>query len=212
MIYVKTSFLGQALQAGLTEDQAFKYHAYAMRKQKLIDRENLMLRDCHRNKVYTAEEAFERDAANLEIKFESISEAQSYADRILKSKTWEKIDGGITKTVSVKPLNKNSKMLGYATILGNIIKLHPKSGLTKFTLLHEMAHLVGKSGCTNHGIKFRQFHVALVSRFLGKAAGDLLYKSYRNEGLKMAMNYKIKSPHEWLKVSAPVAKRGSAKK
>lgn len=156
-------------------------------------------------------------------RFETLEDAQKFVNRITKSKTWKKLDTDDTSEhqnsrrleerskIKLEFLPRHSKFAGLAMIREGVIKLSRGSGLTKSVILHELAHMVG-FGSYTHGIKFRQWNVALVRRFMGRYEGDELYKAYRKAGLKMTINYKIKTPREWLKVSTPVYLRGKQRK
>lgn len=151
-------------------------------------------------------------------RFETLEDAQKFVDLVTKSKTWKKLDTneinsyddckriGDRSRIEVKFLPRNSRYAGLAMIREGVIKLGRVSGLNKSVVLHELAHMVG-FGSYTHGIKFRQWNVALVRRFMGRYEGDELYKAYRNEGLRMKVNDKIKTPREWLKVSEPIGAR-----
>lgn len=222
---ILSKFYELAISAGLNKNQASKYVSYVKRKQDGIDREERIRgRDSERQRVYDCEARWEQtiwknflkdyddrktgaDAFSESYRFKSIELCQQYVDKVLKSKTWKKLDENkTTYGVTLKLLKRNSQYSGMAHILDDMIKLNPRHGFNKFVILHELSHIV-HTGCYTHGIKFRQRYVALVRRFLGRSIGDALYKEYRADGLKMKINYKIKTPREWLKVSTPVMNR-----
>lgn len=242
-------YFALAKSAGLTDEQAKKYKEYAWRKKRQINIwDSTHGRDSHRQRVYDAEGAWEsklyREYINVDPRehdktgrsmrdvlceeyrawrrFETLEDAQKFVDRIMKSKTWKKLDSDDATSTNARRLDernkikleflpRHSKFAGLAMIREGVIKLSRGSGLTKAVILHELAHMVG-FGSYTHGIKFRQWNVALVRRFMGRYEGDELHKAYRKAGLKMTVNYKIKTPREWLKVSVPVYLRGKQRK
>lgn len=203
-----------AKSAGLTNEQANKYYEYAWRKHTRIDREEEDRgRDSYRQRTYDAENNWinnMRHRDGLMSKetdtLADIAEAQRYVNRILKTKTWTKLNGKSDSGIELYLL-KGETYSGLAHILEGRVGLSKKHGLYKTVVLHELAHMVGP-GQHLHGVKFRQFHVALVRRFIGRAQGDALFKSYRDAGLKMTINHNVKTPLAWLKVSTPVRERG----
>ena len=203
-----------AKSAGLTHEQANKYYEYAWRKHTRIDREEEDYgRDSYRQRTYDAENIWinkMRYGAGLMSKetdtLADIAEAQQYENRILKTKTWTKLNGKPDTGIELYLL-KGDTYSGLAHIHEGRVGLSKKHGLHKTVVLHELAHMVGP-GQHLHGVKFRQFHVALVRRFIGRAQGDALFKSYRDAGLKMTINHNVKTPLAWLKVSTPVRERG----
>jgi len=231
-------YFALAKSAGLTDQQAKKYKEYAWRKKRQINIwDSTNGRDSHRQRVYDAEGSWENKLYREYMdsypeehaeyrawrRFETLEDAQKFVDRITKSKTWKKLDTDDTSEhqnskrlaerskIKLEFLPRHSKFFGLAMIREGVIKLSRGSGLNKSVILHELAHMVG-FGSYTHGIKFRQWHVALVRRFMGRYEGDELYKAYRKAGLKMTVNYKIKTPREWLKVSTPVYLRGKQRK
>ena len=206
-----------AKSAGLTNEQANKYYEYAWRKHTRIDREEEDYgRDSYRQRTYDAENNWLYNMRYREglMSKESdtladIAEAQRYVNRILKTKTWTKLNGKPDTGIELFLLKGNANS-GLAYVHQGRIGLGKKYGLRKTVVLHELAHMVGP-GQHLHGVKFRQFHVALVRRFIGRAQGDALFKSYRDAGLKMIINHNVKTPLAWLKVSMPVSERGQRK-
>ena len=90
-----------AKSAGLTNEQANKYHEYAWRKHVRIDHEEEDYgRDSYRQRTYDAETKWlynMRYREGLMSKetdiLADIAEAQRYVNRILKTKTWTKLNG-----------------------------------------------------------------------------------------------------------------------
>jgi hypothetical protein len=126
-------------------------------------------RDTEKRKTYRAEWAYTRNMGGKDM-FESIEEAEKFAKRIYKSKTWNKLweenfrswqtENVGTRKPIILAAQRESKRLGGHTD-GHRVTLY-KSGLCKYTLLHELAHCLGHM---HHGRSFRKTVLALVGTF-----------------------------------------------
>jgi len=198
----------QAIKAGLSSVEAKKYQDYVYKRKAAIARNGApSYKDTQRERVYAAEGIMERDYLLLEEnKFESLEEAQAYADMVLNSTLWKKIcpkshDNRNLKTIPIKYLRRDCKYTGvYYDRWGGdpaMIKLQRKHGLNKLILLHELAHAATTSN--RHDTEFRQAHVKLISKFISKEAGAKLKACFKEAGLKMTINKTIKTPEQWIK-------------
>jgi hypothetical protein len=151
------------------------------------------------NRVYRCEDKALRNfkAGGGEVlKFDKDG-AVKYVKRITKSKLWQELtkDGG-RKNPTVKFFTeRKERTLGMATWSGELF-LNPRTGLTQYVILHEMAHLCGNM---HHDIGFRIDLVRLCSRFMGREMARQLKQSFRKDGLKMNVPKSVKTPEEWYK-------------
>jgi len=160
-------------------------------------------RDTEKRKTYRAEWAYTRNMGGKDM-FESIEEAEKFAKRIYKSKTWNKLweenfrDWQTANVGTRKPIilaaQRESKRLGGHTD-GHRVTLY-KSGLCKYTLLHELAHCLGHM---HHGRSFRKTVLALVGTFLGADHKKELKRCFKEQGLKYGDARKPKTFEQWQK-------------
>ena len=160
-------------------------------------------RDTEKRKTYRAEWAYTRNMGGKDM-FESIEEAEKFAKRIYKSKTWNKIweenfrswqtaDVGSRKPMIVAAQRDSKRLGGYTD--GQRVTLY-KSGLCKYTLLHELAHCLGHM---HHGRSFRKTVLALVGTFLGADHKKELKRCFKEQGLKYGDARKPKTFEQWQK-------------
>jgi len=160
-------------------------------------------RDTEKTKTYRAEWAYTRNMGGKDT-FASIEEAEKFAKRIYKSKTWNKIweenfrswqtENVGTRTPMIVAAQRDSKRLGGYTD-GQRVTLY-KSGLCKYTLLHELAHCLGHM---HHGRSFRKTVLALVGTFLGADHKKELKRCFKEQGLKYGEARKPKTFEQWQK-------------
>ena len=162
-------------------------------------------RDTEKRKTYRAEWAYTRNMGGKDT-FASIEEAEKFAKRIYKSKTWNKLWKDAyrsdnmetqrvgTRTPSIVAAERESKRLGGYTD-GHRVTLY-KSGLCKYTLLHELAHCLGHM---HHGRSFRKTVLALVGTFLGADHKKELKRCFKEQGLKYGDARKPKTFEQWQK-------------
>jgi hypothetical protein len=133
--------------------------------------------DSERQKTYRAEWTFQSKVTNPE--FASIEEAQKFAKKIYKSKTWVKlwsksVEDDVGRIFGAQPKvvamgSRNKKLSGYTN--GFTVSLDLVTGLNKYTLLHELAHCLGHM---HHGRSFRQCLLSLVGTFMGSEEKKIL--------------------------------------
>ena len=160
-------------------------------------------RDSEKRKTYRAEWAYTRNMGGKDM-FASIEEAEKFAKRIYKSKTWNKLweenfrcwqtaDVGTRKPVIIAAERESKRLGGYTD--GHRVTLY-KSGLCKYTLLHELAHCLGHM---HHGRSFRKTVLALVGTFLGADHKKELKRCFKDQGLKYGDARKPKTFEQWQK-------------
>ena len=149
--------------------------------------------DSQRLKVYRAEWKFKPLVKDQIKNFANEREAHAFLKRVVKSKLWATLCGGDARVPDLVFSNNMRRTLGLAWY--SQIKLCSKSGMNSYVLLHELAHVCGNM---HHDVQFRKDHVRLVSRFMGTEAAKLLKKCYKEQGLKMSIRTKMKTPEQWL--------------
>jgi hypothetical protein len=160
-------------------------------------------RDTEKRKTYRAEWAYAKNMGGIDT-FASIEEAEKFAKRIYKSKTWNKIweenfrswqtaDVGSRKPMIVAAQRDSKRLGGYTD--GQRVTLY-KNGLDKYTLLHELAHCLGHM---HHGRSFRKTVLALVGTFLGADHKKELKRCFKEQGLKYGDARKPKTFEQWQK-------------
>ena len=179
-----------------------KYRKYLGEFHQRQNRGAKYTRDTEKRKTYRAEWAYTRNMG--EVTFASIEEAEKFAKRIYKSKTWNKIweenfrswqtENVGTRTPMIVAAQRDSKRLGGYTD-GQRVTLY-KSGLDKYTLLHELAHCLGHM---HHGRSFRKTVLALVGTFLGADHKKELKRCFKEQGLKYGDARKPKTFEQWQK-------------
>ena len=174
---------------GMDADEIFKYETYWLKKAYIIRNGKTASIDSEKQKVYSAEWAFQK---KIDIKqFKDIREAEKRMKQITSSKLWSDLDG---KPTSLEHSGRLKRYAGMAYWTGKI-KL-ANSGLDEYTLIHELAHQTPNS--MHHGVQFRINLVRLVSRFMGTEAAKELKTSFKKKKLKMSMP-QPRSPESWFK-------------
>jgi hypothetical protein len=190
---------------------ANKYADYFAKKQKAIKTGRLQNSyvDSGRNKVYKSEWATEAKFPECK---QSMSEKEitKFFKRVVKSKTYQTLSekgNSNPRLEFMKTVKYNARIAGQATY--GMVRLQPSCGMTKWVVLHELAHTAGHM---HHDVPFRQALVKLISRFLGTEVAKELKRQFRQRKVKMNVSQTIKSPEKWLqdynKMAALRAKRG----
>lgn len=172
-----------------------EYQTYLL-KHSQKQNKGVQTKDSEKTKTYKAEWEFRKKVKVRQ--FESIEEAQKYADKICKSATWEKIynekySGTTRVSVQAKKRNTGRNTAGWAS--GSTITLDTRVGLDEYTLLHEMSHCAGN---WHHGRSFRYDLLRLMSRFMGKEAANVLKKEFRGAKLACGEARQPMTYEQWL--------------
>lgn len=164
---------------------SLQYATYLLKHEQKQNRGE-KCKDSERLKTYKAEWMFQRQIVDHQ--FADIKEAQKFAKRVYKSKKWaklwkESIENDVGRIFNASPRvvamqRRSKKMSGYTD--GRTVTLCPISGLTKYTLLHELAHCLGHM---HHGRSFRQCVLELVGAFMGTAEKKILKDEFKRKGL-----------------------------
>ena len=180
-----------------------KYRKYLGEFHQRQNRGARYTRDTEKRKTYRAEWAYTRNMGGKDM-FASIEEAEKFAKRIYKSKTWNKLweenfrcwqtaDVGTRKPIILAAERESKRLGGYTD--GHRVTLY-KSGLCKYTLLHELAHCLGHM---HHGRSFRKTVLTLVGTFLGADHKKELKRCFKEQGLKYGEARKPKTFEQWQK-------------
>lgn len=183
-----------------------RYEHNQIKKQKslLAYRQPQGSTDSEKKKCYIAEWAYEEESSRrISTAMDegglwaimTEAELKTFADRVTRSKTFEKIRVGRSYgTVRVQMMqNRSGGIGGKATY--NKIWIKPRSA-TKYLVLHELVHA---AGYMNHGVGFREALLKLVSRFMGPSEAKLLKSCFKAKKLKTTMpTIRVKSYDEWL--------------
>jgi putative metallohydrolase (TIGR04338 family) len=157
--------------------------------------------DTERKKTYRAEWAFQARVQNPN--FKSIEDAQKYAKKIYKSKTWQKlwsenVQNDVmalarsTPKVVAKQRNTGRGTSGWTN--GYSVTLDTMCGLNVYTLLHELSHCLGNM---HHGRSFRKTLLSLVSRFMGRDAAKVLKEEFKKQKLACGDARKPMTFEQW---------------
>jgi hypothetical protein len=188
---------------------ANKYANYFGKKQLAIKTGRLQNSyvDSGRNKVYKSEFATERKFPQAQLTEKEITK---FFKRVVKSKTYQTLSekgNSNPRLEFMKTVKYNARIAGQATY--GMVRLQPSCGMTKWVVLHELAHTAGHM---HHDVPFRQALVKLISRFLGTEVAKELKRQFRERKVKMTVSQVIMSPEKWLenynKMAALRAKRG----
>lgn len=160
-------------------------------------------KDSERQKCYSAEWSFQARCGHLIPQFKDIGEAQKFAKRIYKSKTWQKIwmekcNQDITAlfnsnpAVVAKQRSSGRGTAGWSN--GHSVTLDTRVGLDAYTLIHELTHCLRNM---HHGRSFRKDLLVLVSRFLGREAAKVLREEFKSRKLAFGEARKPMTFEQW---------------
>tara|TARA_R110000803_G_scaffold40261_6_gene86788 strand:+ start:1130 stop:1828 length:699 start_codon:yes stop_codon:yes gene_type:complete len=178
-------------------------HRYNQYLGNHINKQNKGVRgqDSERQKTYRAEWTFQSKITNPE--FASIEDAQKFAKKMYKSKTWVKlwgkaIESDVGRLFAAQPKvaamsNRNKTQSGYTN--GFTVTLDLVTGLNKYTLLHELAHCLGHM---HHGRSFRQCLLSLVGTFMGANEKKILKEEFKKAKLKCGDARKPQTFEVWM--------------
>lgn len=175
---------------------ALKYQTYKVRCDK---RDGNIYYDADQSRVYRAErEARKRwkDEGIESLSFKTFDQFVKRGNAILKSKKWKQLVEEFGGHLNVR--FELGKDMGHRTAYagksyGSMIRMSPQF-LDFWVLLHELAHSAGNM---HHGRGFRRCHIALVQRFIGKRAADIMKESYKKHGLKYSKPRREMTPEEY---------------
>ena len=168
------------------------YQKYLMRHESKQNRGHKS-RDSERLKCYRSEWAFQSAMKQKGMPvptFANIKEAERFAKKIYKSKTWPRhyAEAGQPAfmnlfrcnrpEVVVKQQSRGRGTNGWTN--GSTVTLDKYSGLDAYTLIHELTHCLGHM---HHGRSFRKALLRLVGTFLGAEYKKELKAQFRKNKL-----------------------------
>lgn len=146
-------------------------------------------RDSEKLKTYRSEWEYEAVMGAEIPVFRDIEEAQRFAKKIYKSKTWQKLwednseHNAIVALNPTPPIVQKQKSSGRGTsgfTNGHTVTLDSRAGLNAYVILHELSHCLGHM---HHGRAFRKTLLALVGRFLGTEHKKVLQQKFKEKKL-----------------------------
>ena len=183
------------------EQLKMRYQTYLLKHEAKQNRGAKYSRDTEKTKTYRAEWAFQSRAEIAD--FQDVKEAQKFAKKIYKSKTWQKlwkrnVNLDVSRIMAMSPrvvgMSRRSKtMSGYTD--GNTVTLCPITGMNKYVLLHELAHCLGHM---HHGRSFRQCVLSLVGAFMGEKEKKILKEEFKKKKLACGEPRKPMSYENWV--------------
>lgn len=186
------------------------YEEYVDRFNRKQNRGELS-RDSEMWKCYRAEFAFLDKyvkAGNQVRKFTNIDQARKRAEKIYKTKKWERLwqsrefsRGSRSPIVEQKIRNTGRGTAGWTN--GRRIVLDNKVGLNEYTLLHELAHCLGNM---HHGRSFRKTLLSLVGAFMGSDAKKMLRAEFKERKLKFGERREPLEFEKWLEAKQKMEK------
>ena len=108
----------------------------------------------------------------------SMDDVVEYVDRVVGSNWWR-----ARSTVTVVTI-KDGRGRRSGVAYGNTISLPAGWARTEGVVLHELAHLLVDSGGPPHGPDYASTYLALVRRFMGSEAADVLRAAYKEFRVK----------------------------
>ena len=183
------------------EQLKMRYETYLLKHKAKQNRGAKYSRDTEKLKTYKSEWAFQSRAESPD--FKNLTDAQNFANKLYKSKTWIKlwkksVEEDVGKIFSGQPqvvgMSRRSKtMSGYTN--GTTVTLCPTTGMNKYVLLHELAHCLGHM---HHGRSFRQCVLSLVGAFMGAKEKKILKEEFKKKKLACGEPRKPMSYENWV--------------
>jgi len=179
-----------------------EYRTYLLKQARKQNKGAGYTQDSERLKTYKSEWAYQR---RVEIpQFKDIKEAQKFAKKIYKSKTWQKLwNQGVTNDAT-RLFASNPKVVqkerssgrgtsGFTN--GYTVTLDSIAGFDAYTLIHELTHCLGHM---HHGRSFRKTLLSMVGVFLGAEHKKILKEEFKNRKLAFGEARKPLSYEQWM--------------
>lgn len=160
--------------------------------------------DSERSKTYQSEWAYEGVMGHDIPVFSDIDEAKKFAQKVYKSKTWQKLWEENSSGCIISRLNPTPRIVakrdtggrratsGFTN--GHTVTLDRIVGLNAYVILHELTHCLGHM---HHGRSFRQTLLTLVGRFLGAEHKRVLKQKFRENKLACGDARKPMGLEQW---------------
>lgn len=137
------------------------------------------MRDYQRSRVYLAERAAFHEKGMLP-EYKTVEQVQAFTDRVTASKLWRThrpfSQGCWVDVVDGRGSRKARALTPHAIAM-------PKWSRRRWVILHELAHCLAPWS-EQHSWRFCQMYIALVSRFLGRAAAARLRAEFRRHRVR----------------------------
>lgn len=182
------------------------YKAYLKKQKASQNKGSFGTKDSERSKCYEAEWAMQRQSGTAFKpipQFKDIKEAQKFAKKIYKSKTWQKlwsqsIDGDVTRIFASTPkVIQKARSSGRGTAghtNGYTVTLDSYCGFDAYTLIHELTHCLGYM---HHGRSFRKTLLQMVGTFLGSDCKKALKAEFKKRKLAFGEARKPMGLEQW---------------
>ena len=179
-----------------------QYKTYLLKHAAKQNRGAKGSRDSERLKTYQSEWAFQSRVKLPQ--FKDIKEAQKFAKKIYKSKTWQKlwnqsIEGDVTRLFASNPkVVQKARSSGRGTAghtNGYTVTLDSIAGFDAYTLIHELTHCLGHM---HHGRSFRKTLLSMVGVFLGAEHKKILKEEFKKRKLSFGEARKPLSYEQWI--------------
>lgn len=179
-----------------------QYKTYLLKHEAKQNRGSRGSRDSERAKCYSAEWAFQSRVKLPQ--FKDIGEAQKFAKKIYKSKTWQKlwnqsVEGDVTRLFASNPkVVQKARSSGRGTAghtNGYTVTLDSIAGFDAYTLIHELTHCLGHM---HHGRSFRKTLLSMVGVFLGAEHKKVLKEEFKKRKLSFGEARKPLSYEQWM--------------
>lgn len=191
-----------------------QYQTYLLKHEAKQNRGSKGSRDSERLKTYRAEWAFQ---SRVKIpQFKDLKEAQKFAKKIYKSKTWQKlwnqgIEGDVTRLFASNPkVVQKERSSGRGTAghtNGYTVTLDSIAGFDAYTLIHELTHCLGHM---HHGRSFRKTLLSMVGVFLGAEHKKVLKEEFKKRKLSFGEARKPLSYEQWMAAKERMEKMRNA--
>jgi len=180
----------------------YEYQTYLLKHTRKQNKGAGYTQDSERLKTYRAEWAFQSRVKLPQ--FKDIKEAQKFAKKVYKSKTWQKlwkqsIEGDVTRLFASNPkVVQKERSSGRGTsgfTNGYTVTLDSIAGFDAYTLIHELTHCLGHM---HHGRSFRKTLLSMVGVFLGAEHKKILKEELKNRKLAFGEARKPMSYEQWV--------------
>lgn len=191
-----------------------QYKTYLLKHEAKQNRGSKGSRDSERLKTYQSEWAFQ---SRVKIpQFKDLKEAQKFAKKIYKSKTWQKlwnqsVEGDVTRLFASNPrVVQKERSSGRGTAghtNGYTVTLDSIAGFDAYTLIHELTHCLGHM---HHGRSFRKTLLSMVGVFLGAEHKKVLKEEFKKRKLSFGEARKPLSYEQWMAAKERMEKMRNA--
>lgn len=187
-----------------------EYQTYLIKHSRKQNKGAHYTQDSERLKTYRAEWAYQKRVTIPQ--FKDIEEARKFAQKIYKSKTWQKLWNESTADDVTRLMASSPKVVAKARNTGRgtaghtngyRVTLDTVCGLDAYTLIHELSHCLGHM---HHGRSFRKTLLSMVGVFLGAEHKKILKEEFKKAKLACGEPRKPLSYEQWMKAKKRLEK------